>query len=101
MCAAHPRRHARVAAHTLDLRPSAHRPRRPSQAKINFHLTSIYDHSIFEAFSKVVQQLIPQLPTLENLLDILVSRCAPLHTAPDCIRAHLIQSRARIAQLPD
>lgn len=38
-----------------------------------FHLTSIYDHSIFEAFSKVVQKLIPQLPTLENLLNILVS----------------------------
>jgi len=44
-------------------------------AKVNFHLTSIYDHSVFEAFSKVVQQLIPQLPTLENLLDILVSSC--------------------------
>ncbi|KAK7468228.1 hypothetical protein BaRGS_00036551 [Batillaria attramentaria] len=38
-----------------------------------FHLTSIYDHSIFEAFSKVVQKLIPQLPTLENLLNILIS----------------------------
>jgi hypothetical protein len=36
-------------------------------------LTSIYDHSIFEAFSKVVQKLIPQLPTLENLLNILIS----------------------------
>ena len=33
---------------------------------------SIYDHSIFEAFSKVVQKLIPQLPTLENLLNILI-----------------------------
>lgn len=37
-----------------------------------FHLTSIYDHSIFEAFSRVIQNLIPQLPTLESLLDILV-----------------------------
>lgn len=36
----------------------------------SFHLTSIYDHSIFEAFSKVVQKLIPQLAALENLLDI-------------------------------
>lgn len=43
------------------------------QILLNFHLTSIYDHSIFEAFSKVVQKLIPQLPTLENLLNILVS----------------------------
>ena len=25
------------------------------QVKINFHLTSIYDHSVFEAFSKVDQ----------------------------------------------
>ncbi|CAG8799088.1 35016_t:CDS:2, partial [Racocetra persica] len=38
---------------------------------LNFYLTSIYDHSIFEAFSKVIQKLIPQLPTLENLLNIL------------------------------
>ena len=40
---------------------------------LTFHLTSIYDHTIFEAFSKVVQKLIPQLGTLENLLDILVA----------------------------
>ncbi|XP_071855151.1 ras-related GTP-binding protein C-like [Apostichopus japonicus] len=40
---------------------------------LSFYLTSIYDHSIFEAFSKVVQKLIPQLGTLENLLDILIS----------------------------
>lgn len=49
-------------------------------AKVNFHLTSIYDHSVFEAFSKVVQQLIPQLPTLESLLDVLVR--APEATRP-------------------
>lgn len=48
---------------------------RVSQAKVNFHLTSIYDHSVFEAFSKVVQQLIPQLPTLQSLLDVLVTSC--------------------------
>lgn len=40
---------------------------------LSFHLTSIYDHSIFEAFSKVVQKLIPQLSTLENLLNILIT----------------------------
>lgn len=41
---------------------------------LSFHLTSIYDHTIFEAFSKVVQKLIEhELPTLENLLNILVS----------------------------
>lgn len=43
---------------------------------LSFHLTSIYDHSIFEAFSKVVQKLIPQLPTLENLLNILITNSA-------------------------
>jgi Ras-related GTP-binding protein C/D len=43
-----------------------------SEIHLNFHLTSIYDHSIFEAFSKVVQKLIEQeQPALENLLDIL------------------------------
>eukprot|EP00005_Dracoamoeba_jomungandri_P004803 CAMPEP_0174249950 /NCGR_PEP_ID=MMETSP0439-20130205/263_1 /TAXON_ID=0 /ORGANISM="Stereomyxa ramosa, Strain Chinc5" /LENGTH=348 /DNA_ID=CAMNT_0015329895 /DNA_START=752 /DNA_END=1798 /DNA_ORIENTATION=+ len=41
----------------------------------SFYLTSIYDHTIFEAFSKVIQKLIPQLPTLENLLDILNTSC--------------------------
>ncbi|CAG0887241.1 unnamed protein product [Darwinula stevensoni] len=40
---------------------------------LSFYLTSIYDHSIFEAFSKVVQKLIPQLPTLEHLLNIFIS----------------------------
>jgi len=42
---------------------------------LTFYLTSIYDHSIFEAFSKVIQKLIPQLGTLENLLDILIANC--------------------------
>ncbi|KAI2801745.1 hypothetical protein BLOT_009562, partial [Blomia tropicalis] len=40
---------------------------------LSFYLTSIYDRSIFEAFSKVVQKLIPQLPILENLLNIFIS----------------------------
>jgi len=40
--------------------------------KLSFYLTSIYDHSVFEAFSKVIQKLIVQLPTLENLLNILI-----------------------------
>lgn len=40
---------------------------------LSLYLTSIYDHSIFEAFSKVVQKLLPQLPTLENLLNIFIS----------------------------
>jgi Ras-related GTP-binding protein C/D len=47
----------------------------------SFYMTSIYDHSIFESFSKVVQKLIRQLPTLENLLNILNSVRAPM-----CVR---------------
>ncbi|KKY27945.1 putative gtp-binding protein gtr2 [Phaeomoniella chlamydospora] len=42
---------------------------------VNYYLTSIYDHSIFEALSKVMQKLIGQLPTFENLLNILVNSC--------------------------
>lgn len=44
-------------------------------APVSFYMTSIYDHSIFEAFSKVIQKLIPQLPTLESLLNILTANC--------------------------
>ncbi|XP_065313698.1 ras-related GTP-binding protein C-like isoform X2 [Gordionus sp. m RMFG-2023] len=40
---------------------------------VKFYMTSIYDYSIYEAVSKVVQQLIPQLPTLENLLNIFIT----------------------------
>jgi Ras-related GTP-binding protein C/D len=42
---------------------------------VSYHLTSIYDYSIFEAFSKVIQKLIPPLRTLESLLNILVNSC--------------------------
>lgn len=34
-------------------------------------MNSIYDHTIFEAISKVVQKLIPQLPALESLMSSL------------------------------
>jgi len=42
---------------------------------ITFHLTSIYNHSIFEAFSKVIQKLIPHLGTLEAMLNNLCRSC--------------------------
>lgn len=48
----------------------------PDAIQIRYHLTSIYDHSIYEALSRVVQRLIAQLPTLENLLNVLVSTCS-------------------------
>ncbi|KAI4177311.1 MAG: hypothetical protein LQ348_005828 [Seirophora lacunosa] len=42
---------------------------------VSFHATSIYDHSIFEAFSKVIQGLVPQLPTYEALLNTVAATC--------------------------
>ena len=42
---------------------------------ITYYGTSIYDHSIFEAFSKVMQGLIPQLPTFEALLNTVSASC--------------------------
>lgn len=40
--------------------------------QVSFYLTSIFDHSIYEAFSRIVQKLISELPSLENMLDNLV-----------------------------
>ncbi|KAG2101770.1 Gtr1/RagA G protein conserved region-domain-containing protein [Suillus cothurnatus] len=39
----------------------------------NFHLTSIYDHSPREAFSRVLHKLIDSLPYLEELLNVFCS----------------------------
>ena len=44
-------------------------------ANVRFFMTSIYDHTIFEAMSSVIQKLLPQLPALENLLNSLTSTC--------------------------
>lgn len=46
-----------------------------SQCHPSFLLTSIYDHTILEAFSKVVQTLIPQVGLISQLLDLLISSC--------------------------
>ncbi len=45
----------------------------PTAIYNRFHLTTIYDHSIFEAFSKVVQKLIPYRDAYEDLLNIFLS----------------------------
>lgn len=43
-------------------------------AQIFYHCTSIYDHSLYEALSKVVQKLIPEkLPHLQQSLDQLIN----------------------------
>ena len=43
---------------------------------ISYFQTSIFDHSVFEAMSKVVQKLLPQLPAMEALLNKLCSTCS-------------------------
>uniref|UniRef100_A0A6U5FPN1 Uncharacterized protein n=2 Tax=Corethron hystrix TaxID=216773 RepID=A0A6U5FPN1_9STRA len=43
---------------------------------VAYYLTSIYDHSVYEAFSKCVQKLVPTLPTLEELANVLVTTCS-------------------------
>lgn len=52
-----------------------------------YHLTSIYDNSIYEAFSKIIQKLIRELPILENLLNILraVSTCPDYYHASNAM----------------
>ena len=42
---------------------------------LTFHLTSIYDHSIYEALSKVVQKLLPQVEFITYMLDYLINNC--------------------------
>ncbi|EME47450.1 hypothetical protein DOTSEDRAFT_107806, partial [Dothistroma septosporum NZE10] len=42
---------------------------------VAFYQTSIFDHSVYEAMSKVVQKLLPQLPAMEALLSRLCSAC--------------------------
>ncbi|KAJ8454839.1 hypothetical protein ONZ51_g12794 [Trametes cubensis] len=40
------------------------------QIPLNFQLTSIYDHSLHDAFSRVLHKLIDSLPYLEDLLNV-------------------------------
>ena len=42
---------------------------------VSFYPTSIYDYGIFEAFSKVIQGLVPQLPVFEALLNTVAASC--------------------------
>jgi Ras-related GTP-binding protein C/D len=47
---------------------------------INYHFTSIYQASVYDALSKVVSRLMPCQGALERLLDMLV-QVRPSHTA--------------------
>lgn len=42
---------------------------------VSFYATSVYDDSIYEALSKVLQLLNPQLPTFEALLNTIAASC--------------------------
>jgi Ras-related GTP-binding protein C/D len=42
------------------------------QVSLSFYLTSIYDHTIYEALSKVVQKLLPQVGFISNMMDNLI-----------------------------
>lgn len=45
-----------------------------SNADLSFHMTSIFDHSIVEAFSRIAQKLVPKLGALTQMLDIFCAR---------------------------
>lgn len=51
------------------------------QLPLNFHLTSVHDHSLHEAFSKVLHKLIDSLPYLEDLLNVFCAVSAQ-HVSP-------------------
>lgn len=58
----------RVTDRLMDIAPEFEQ-----QIILNFHLTSIFDHSLHQAFSRVLQKLTDSLPYLEDLLN---SYCA-------------------------
>jgi Ras-related GTP-binding protein C/D len=45
------------------------------EINVGFYSTSIYDHSLFEAFSKIFQKILPQNGFLSSLLDNLSTSC--------------------------
>lgn len=67
---------------------------------LNFHLTSVYDHSLHEAMSRVLHKLIDSLPYLENLLDVF---CAVRILVKDlfyCFNIHILNVRIHHHQRP-
>jgi Ras-related GTP-binding protein C/D len=45
------------------------------EVNVGFYSTSIYDHSLYEAFSKILQKIMPQNGFLSSLLDNLSTSC--------------------------
>ncbi|KDE07781.1 hypothetical protein MVLG_02049 [Microbotryum lychnidis-dioicae p1A1 Lamole] len=51
-------------------------PELEASVHVFYHLTSVFDASIYEALSRVIQKLLPQQAFLERLLDQLVQQCS-------------------------
>lgn len=60
--------------------------------ELSFYLTSIFNHSIYEAFSRIVQKLIPEVSSLENMLDNLVE-----HSSIDKVFLFDVNSKIYVA----
>ncbi|KAI6024829.1 Gtr1/RagA G protein conserved region-domain-containing protein [Pisolithus microcarpus] len=59
------------------------------QVPLNFYLTSVYDHTLQDAFSRVVHKVIDSLPYLEGLLNIFCSNTS-------CPKAFLFDIRSKL-----
>lgn len=76
------------------------------EVPLNFHLTSVYDHSLHNGFSRVLQKLIDSLSYLEGLLNVfcLVRRFLPSYGNSDlihrqntsCPKAFLFDIRSKL-----
>lgn len=62
--------------------------------RITYHQTSIYDYSVVEAFSAVVQRIVPQVTYVQEILGMFKSNC-------QLDRAMLFDMTSRICVVPD
>ncbi|KAH0585249.1 hypothetical protein H2248_008492 [Termitomyces sp. 'cryptogamus'] len=81
--------HERVSDRLLDISAEY------EQVQLNFHLTSVYDHSLHEAFSKVLHKLIDSLPYLEDLLNVFCAVCAHQNPFPQADKVCRILNRQK------
>ncbi|GAA5934872.1 Gtr2p [Sporobolomyces koalae] len=51
-------------------------PELESNMNVFYYLTSVFDNSIYESLSRVIQKLIPEQAVLERLLDLLCQQCS-------------------------
>jgi Ras-related GTP-binding protein C/D len=59
------------------------------QLQLNFHLTSVYDLSLHEAFSRVLHKLVDSLAYLEHLLNVFIANI-------QCPKAYLYDVKSRL-----